>query len=105
MRIMKQKRFDELVQNGYIIFMSLFVITIFLGLILDNEGVVWLSVIFLLYIPGMICAYCIQGANDSYKGWKKKRMKAKRLAECTSCQSHLFHWHLGFANLYLSDYS
>ncbi|TFG28464.1 hypothetical protein EU528_11155 [Candidatus Thorarchaeota archaeon] len=81
---MKQKRFDELVQNGYIAFMSLFIVFVLLALMLDNEILMWLSVIMLLYIPAVVCAYCIQGANESLIGWKKKRNYAKRLAECTS---------------------
>jgi len=81
---MKQERFDEIVQNGYLIFMSLFIIFVFLGLIFDNEGLIWISIIFLLYIPAVVCAYCIQGTNDSYKTWIKKRRKEKRLADCSS---------------------
>ena len=81
---MKQERFDELVQNGYLICMSLFIFFALLGWILDNEILIWVAVFFLLYIPAMVCIYCVQGTNDSYKDWKKKRKKEKRLAECTS---------------------
>ena len=86
---MKQERFDELVQNGFLICMSLFIVFALLGWFLENEILVWIAVIFLLYIPAMVCAYCIQATNDSYKERKKKRRKAKRLEECTSlrCKS------------------
>ncbi len=70
--------------------MILFIVFAIAGWLLDNEILLWISIIFLLYIPAMVCAYCIQGTNDSYKSWKRKRKKAKHLAEskllrCRAC--------------------
>jgi hypothetical protein len=87
---MKEKKLDEIIQLGYLISMSLAIIFALAGLWLDNEMLIWLTIVMLLYIPAMVCVYCIQGTNDSYRSWKKKREKAKRLVEskvlrCRKC--------------------
>jgi hypothetical protein len=84
LKIMKEKKLDDMLQLGYLISMILAIIFALAGLWLDNEFLIWLTLVMLLYIPAMVCVYCIQASNDSYKKWKKKRRKEKRLAECTS---------------------
>ena len=87
---MKEERFDELAQYGYILFMSLFIIIALAGWLLDDEFLVTLSVIPFLYLPVMVCVITMRETNKSRKRKKKKREKERRLKEskllrCRSC--------------------
>ena len=79
---MKEERFDELMQYGYILCMSLFIVFALAGWFLDNELLIWISVIFLLYIPFMVCAITIWSIRKTRKREKKKRERERRLREC-----------------------
>ena len=88
--IVKEERFDELTQYGYILFMSLFILFALAGWFMDNELLIWMSVIFLLYIPFIVCAITIRSIGKTRKREKRKREKARRLREskllrCRSC--------------------
>ncbi|MHA1135835.1 MAG: hypothetical protein ACTSSE_05045 [Candidatus Thorarchaeota archaeon] len=78
---MKEERFDELAQYGYIISMSLFIVFALAGWFLDNELLIWISVIPLLYLPVTVCAITIRETNKSRKRKKKKREKERYLRE------------------------
>ena len=87
---MKEERFDELTQYGYILFMSLFIIIALAGWLLDDEFLVTLSVIPFLYLPVMVCVITMRETNKSRKRKKKKREKERHLREsellrCRSC--------------------
>lgn len=87
---MKQERFDELAQNGWILSGSFVIVFALIGLWLDNEGFLILSVIMLCYLPALVVAYCIRGIGDSLKRQKRKRRKASRQKkrkslQCPSC--------------------
>ena len=86
----RKDRFDELAQNGYILFMSLFIVIALTGGLLNNEGLLTLSVIPLLYLPVMVCVITIRETNKSRKRKKKKKEKERHLREsellrCRSC--------------------
>ena len=88
--IVKDERFDELMQIGYAVFGLIFVIFAILGWLLDIELLIWISVIFLLYIPFMICAVVIRYGNKERKLEKRKKERERRLMEskllrCRSC--------------------
>ena len=90
---MKQKRFDELAQNGFLISGFLFIILVLLGFLLDNEVILIIGGLMLFYIPALLVAYCIWVARDESRKWKKKRRKAKRQSKrkskslvCPTCE-------------------
>ncbi|MGY5853095.1 MAG: hypothetical protein RTU92_05975 [Candidatus Thorarchaeota archaeon] len=86
---MKEKRFDELIQNGWTICQILFIAFAGIGLLLNNYDLISISVIFLLYIPFMVCAITVRGIGDKRKREKRKREREKRLRECKTlrCRS------------------
>ena len=87
---MKDERFDELMQMGYALFGLLFIVFVIPGWLLDIELLIWISVIFLLYIPFMVCAVTIRYGNKERKRKQRKRERERRLREskllrCRSC--------------------
>lgn len=87
---MKEKRFDELIQNGYIISMIFFMIFAVAGWLLDYGLLIEVSMIFFLYIPFMVCAITVFEVRKDRKREKRKRDREKRLREskllhCRSC--------------------
>ncbi|MGY5858654.1 MAG: hypothetical protein RTU63_04740 [Candidatus Thorarchaeota archaeon] len=87
---MKEKRFDELLQMGYAVCGLLFIIFAIPGWLLDIELLLGISMIFLLYIPFMVCAITVFQVRKDRKREKRKRDREKRLREskllhCRSC--------------------
>jgi hypothetical protein len=78
----KEKRFDELIQNGYALSMILFIIFAVAGTLLNYELLIWISMIFFLYIPFMVCAVTAFHVRKDRKRKKRKRNRERRLREC-----------------------
>ena len=52
--------------------MVIFIILVPLGLFLDNEILILIGALMLLYLPCLAVVYVIWALRDDFKKWKKK---------------------------------
>lgn len=87
---MKQKRAEEIAQYGLIVAQCLFIIFILVGLALENETLMMIALLMLLYYPALVSAVVFWVIRDSFREWRKRRKRTKRLdksleLKCPSC--------------------